>query len=83
MNVKSIKTINLLDVVQKAGEPASGRGEIWNEVRKSYHGNQTFTNDSLFIYVLPSLNMSPVQKRIAEICSDAIEDYTIVFEVCW
>ena len=86
MNVKSIKTIDLLDVIHKAGESASGRGEIWNEVRNRSHGNQIFTNDSLYIYTLPSVNgdeLSPVQKRIAEICSGAIEDDTIVFEVCW
>jgi hypothetical protein len=86
MNVKSIKTINLLDVVRKAGEYAGGDGEIWMEVAKRTRGNQIFTNDSLYIYTLPSINgeeLSPVQKRILEICSDAVEDDTIVFEVCW
>jgi hypothetical protein len=82
----SITTINLLDVIREADEDVLNGGPIWTEVLHHNHGNQTFTNDSLFIYQLPSFNdepLSPTQQRIADLCHEVIDDHTIVFEVCW
>ena len=87
VTVNTVKTVNLLDVVRQAGEDASGGNAIWDEVRKSHWGNQSFTNDTLFIYALPSLNGEPLnetQQLIADICHDAIDEYdTIIFNVSW
>jgi hypothetical protein len=82
----NITTINLLDVVREAGEEKGAGYPIWDEILGHHHGNQTFNNDSLFIYQLSSFNgepLTPVEKRIADICHEVISDHTIVFDVCW
>ena len=86
MDIKTVKTIPLLDVVRASGESASGGNDIWDEVSGSHYGNQIFSNDSLFRYALPSLNGEPLtdtQKRIVKLCGEAIEDHIVVFEVSW
>ena len=83
---KTVMILNLLTIIREAGEEAGRGNPIWDEIRNSYHGNQQFSNDSLFIYTLPSYNgeaLSEVQKRIENLCYDAIEDHTIIFSVSW
>lgn len=83
---KLVPVINFLDVINEAGG-SQGAGEpLWEEIMGHWHGNQRFTNDSLYIYVLPSFNGEPlleVQQRIADICAEAIINHTIVFDVSW
>jgi hypothetical protein len=87
IKIGSIKTINLVDVVEAAGENCWGGNPIWDEMIEHEYGGQTFGNDMIFRYVLPSINgeeLSPVQERIKRICWAAMEDEdTIYFDVCW
>lgn len=87
LEIKSIKTVNLLDVVKAANEDSWGGNPIWDEMIDHGYGNQTFGNDMIFRYVLPSINgeeLSDVQQRIKNICWAAMEDEdTIYFDVCW
>jgi len=87
IEIKSIKTVKLLDVVRAAGENSWGGNDIWDEMIDSGYGNQVFGNDMIFRYVLPSINgeeLSPVQQRIKSICWAGMEDEdTIFFDVSW
>ena len=87
IRIQSIKTVSLLDVVKAAGEERGAGNPIWDEVSNHWHGNQVFSNDSVFCYVLPSINgeeLSPVQQRIKNICWAGMEDEdTIYFVVSW
>ena len=84
INIRSIKTVELLDVVEAAGEDAWGGTPIWDEMIHHGYGNQRFANDSIFRYVLPDDELSPVQQRIKSLCWAAIEDEdTIYFDVSW
>jgi hypothetical protein len=77
------KAVNLKDVCHEAGDMGD---LVWDEVSEHKHGNQVFTNDSLFIYVLPSINgeeHSPVQELIVKLCDEVYEDNVIIFEVMW
>jgi len=88
IKIRSIKIVDLMDVVEAAGEDAWAGNPIWNEMID--HGQDfgpAFVNDSIFKYTLPSINgekLSPVQQRIKSICWAAMEDEdTIYFNVCW
>lgn len=62
------------------------RDRLWDEISEHYHGNQKFTNDSLFIYVFPSINGEPLtedMEKLYDLCKDAIVDDRLVFEVSW
>lgn len=83
ITTQTITTINLLDVCY--ADP-SLYDQVWQEVSTHFHGNQTFCNDTIFIYTLPSINgepLSPIQQHIANICKHAIQDHEIYFDVCW
>jgi len=86
MSVKAQKmnVVNLVHIVREAGEEPGRDSPIWEEVRRSYHGNQEFNNDSMFIYNLPDeLDPTPVQARIIDLCKDSLNEDTIVFSVSW
>lgn len=77
------KGCNLKDVCHDAGELSD---QVWEEVSEHKLGGQVFCNDTLFIYVLPSMNgeeLSPVQKLIVKLCHEVYENHTIIFEVMW
>ena len=87
INIRTIKTVNLLNVIEAAGEDAWGGNPIWNEMIEA--GDGTFRNDSIFHYTLPSINgeeLTDVQQRIKNICWAGLEGEDgdeIYFEVCW
>ena len=89
IDIQSIKTIKFLAVIDAAGVTygPDAPHEIWEEIMGHVHGNQVFTNDSIFKYVLPSINgeeLSPVQEQIRQICWAALEEDDIIyFEVSW
>ena len=86
INIRTIKIVKFLDVVN-ATDAEGYDAEIWDEISEHRYGNQKFTNNSIFCYVLPSINgepLSPVQQRIKQICWAAMEDEdTIYFNVSW
>ncbi len=77
------KAVNLKDVCHDAGELSD---LVWAEVSEHKHGNQVFSNDSLFIYVLPSINgeeHTEIQDLIVKLCHEVYKDNFIIFEVMW
>ena len=49
-------------------------------------GNQVFTNDSYYCYILSSVNGEPLtdlEQIMVDLCGDAVYNDTILFEVCW
>lgn len=88
LNIRTIKIVDLLEVVAAAKEDAWGGNPIWNEMIR--HGDEwgpAFSNDTIYKYTLPSINgeeLTPVQQRIKNICMFAMEDEdTIYFNVSW
>jgi len=80
----TVHTISLTDVCNAVTKDLYQT--LWDEVSGHIHGNQVFSNDSLFIYVLPSLNgdaLSKVQRTLHILCRRVIIDHTIIFEVSW
>jgi len=88
IKIRTIKIVDLMDVVEAAGEGGWSGNPIWDEmIRHGEDYGRPFRNDSVFEYTLPSINgekLSPVQQRIKSICWAAMEDEdTIYFNVCW
>ena len=84
MEFNTRKVVSLVDMHNEAAEVF--RDDIWEEISNSKHGNQEFCNDSYFIYFFPSFNgeeNTPIQQVIYELCKGAIEEESILFEVCW
>jgi len=86
IEIRSIKTVNLLDVVHAAGEDGWSGNPIWDELLRADAGG-LFRNDVIYRYTLPSINgeeLTHVQERIKQICWAGLEDEdTIYFEVSW
>jgi len=88
IKIRSIKIVDLMDVVDEAGEDGWSGNPIWDEmIEYSTNRGPIFHNDSVLRYTLPSINgeeLSPVQQRIKQICWAAMEDEdTIYFNVSW
>lgn len=84
--ITQIKVINFLDIIKILEKQGLDKEVVWDEIRNHWHGNQQFHNDSLFRYVLPTINgeeMTELEQAIADVCKDAIQDHTIVFDVSW
>ena len=78
------KVVSFIDVVRSIEGYDSGT--VWDHIASSRHGNQTFSNDSYFVYVFPSINgeeLSELQQAIWDVCEDAIEEDSLLLEVCW
>jgi hypothetical protein len=69
-------------------ELPDGRDDIhqrlWDVICDSHFGNQMFTNDSYFQYwFAEDVPLEGDELTLYEHCKDALNDYTILFEVCW
>ena len=59
---------------------------LWSRISSSRHGNQVFTNDTIFIFVFPTINGEPLsedEQALYDFCKEAIVDETIYFEISW
>lgn len=59
---------------------------LWDHFTDKRHGNQKFTNDTLYYYVFPSINGEPLsddQQVLYDYCKPAIVDEKIIFDVSW
>lgn len=66
-------------------EPIHDR--LWHKLASEpQHGNQTFTNDSLFRVHLGNEHGEGLEEdmqKLADICQHAIHEDVVVFDVCW
>lgn len=59
---------------------------LFDVISNSRFGNQIFSNDSLFIFVFPSINgetMSEDLQKLYDYCKDAIVEEHLYFQVSW
>lgn len=86
LRIEQVKVINFLDVIDTLEKQGVDREVVWDEIRGHWHGNQQFHNDSLFRYVLPSLNgeeLNELETAIADVCKEVIKNDTIIFDISW
>tara|TARA_B100000073_G_C23726907_1_gene569551 strand:+ start:2183 stop:2512 length:330 start_codon:yes stop_codon:yes gene_type:complete len=59
---------------------------LWKRISSARHGNQVFSNDTIHIFVFPTINgekLSEDEQALYDFCKDAIVDETIYFEISW
>ncbi|CAH9011795.1 hypothetical protein VP464E531_P0019 [Vibrio phage 464E53-1] len=81
-----VDLLKFLDLI--SARDSELRKELYTHIRTSYHGNQQFSNDSLFIYNVEDDERTKLGKLIEDaaeengLFSDADKEY-IIFNVCW
>ena len=67
-----------------------GRSDIyerlWSQIINSRHGNQMFSNDTIFIFVFPTINGEPLsedEQKLYDYCKAAIVEEHLYFDVSW
>lgn len=59
---------------------------LWERISSARYGNQVFSNDTIYIFVFPTINgeqLSKDEQALYDFCKDAIVEETIYFEISW